>query len=238
MGSFPRENSQQFASDSVRHAKSNLTAIHNLLASTNRDLVCCLTIPTHHRERVQLPDEDLPSADSQVGPRRIFAYLSPAQQLKLGRVSFDEQQFPSFIKGENAIATGNHAPVFPEWPGSPPCPPSIQIDAAKTLISQVEVDVVADHDRRGHVSLCFVDPRLFDLHVLSLGSRFEHKRAATIAAGENLIAKYGRRQNIHAAERRNLLRPNLVPCLQVDSSEPGPSLNDELLATVKSRRNR
>lgn len=120
-------------------------------------------------QSVEVTDENGITRKAQMSPGFLIGNLALGDELILFRIGFDQTENSPLVKRKDFVSLGNHAPVFAEALGG--CPFGItrcDVNAGKTLVSQVQIDVPTDHDWTGHVSFGFVGPDLLEFAPSSL----------------------------------------------------------------------
>lgn len=140
----------------------------------------------------------------------------------------DQAEFASLVESEDFLTVADHAPIFAVGTSDPSFFACLQIDASESLVAEVHVQVMIDHDRRGHVTFELVVPPGRGSTTLNV----EQERSSSVAAGKNTPVPNGWSENIHSAERCDLIAPKLRSTLEIDTGKVSSGLNEQLTLSV------
>ncbi len=164
-----------------------------------------------------------------MAPALLLADLFRVEQAERGRVGAKQIEPSALVQSQDLVLLVGHAPVPAEGLAAPTRLTGLQLDAVETPVAQMQVDVILDHDRRGHVTPGLVRPGLVHDPLLAITTDGEQVGLSLVRAGENGVAVDDRREDVHTAKIRHVSGPQHVTRLRVGAVERVTRENDELL---------
>ena len=92
----------------------------------------------------------------------------------------------------------------------------------------MEVAIVSDYDRAGHVTFLLVFPFLIDCKTIGILHQVKEQAFSTVTTSENGIPENGRGQDVHSAEGLDRSFPKNFPFFGFHTSQICSRLHDDL----------